>query len=137
MVNEDILGGIETAFAKGETFESAMMSFYNSGYSKEDIEWAAKAFQMNQFRAGPEKRIQIRPTGAVPVEPKKEVIQNQFMKKPYVKQNVSNYEQASQFQERIILIVLVSAFILLLGILAGVFVFKERLVSFINSLFSG
>ena len=136
MVNEDILGGIETAVAEGESFESAMMGFFNAGYSKEDIEWAAKAFQLNQFRAGPEK-IQVRPKGAVVVEPKKEVVQNQFIKKPYMKQNISSYEQASQFQEKTILIILVSSFILLLGVLAGVFVFKEQLVSFINSLFSG
>jgi hypothetical protein len=136
MVNEDILGGIETAVAEGESFEAAMMSFYNSGYSKEDIEWAAKAFQLNQFRAGPVK-IQPKPKAPVFVEPKKEAIQNQFIKKPYIKQNVSSYEQASQFKERIILIVLVSSFVLLLGILAGIFVFKEQLVGFINSLFSG
>ena len=136
MVNEDILGGIETAVAEGESFESAMMGFYNAGYSKEDIEWAAKAFQLNQFREGPTK-IQSNPKAPIFVEPKKEIIQNQFIKKPYIKQNVSNYEQASQFKERIILIVLVSSFVLLLGILAGVFVFKEQLVSFINNLFSG
>ena len=60
MVNEDILGGIETAVAEGESVEAAMMGFYNSGYSREDIEWAAKAFQLNQFKAGPDK-IQPRP----------------------------------------------------------------------------
>jgi len=51
-VNEDILGGIEVAVAKGEPIESVMMGFYSSGYPKEDIEWAAKAFQMNGLRPG-------------------------------------------------------------------------------------
>ena len=136
MVNEDILGGIETAVAEGESVEAVMMSFYNSGYSREDIESAAKAFQLNQFKAGPDK-IQVKPKSAVFVESKKEQPSTQFIKKPYVKQNVSGYDQASQFQERVILVVLVSLFILLLGVLAGVFVFKEQLVSFINNLFSG
>jgi len=67
MVNEDILGGIEIAVSQGESFESAMMGFYNAGYSKEDIEWAAKAFQLNQFRAGPEK-VQAKPKNSVSVE---------------------------------------------------------------------
>jgi len=72
------------------------------------------------------------------------MVQTQFIKKPFVKQNVSNYgqsasgyEQAAQFKEKIILIVLVASFIILLGVLAGVFVFKEKLVGFINNLFSG
>ena len=137
MVNEDILGGIETAIARGESFESSMMSFFNAGYVKEDIEWAAKAFQINQAKMVPEK-IQMKPKAPVVVETKKEVAQPQFIKKPILKQNVSEYgKQASEFQEKILLIVLVSAFVLLLGLLAGVFLFKEELVTFINSLFSG
>jgi hypothetical protein len=52
MVNEDILGGIELGVSKGEPIESVMKSFFNAGYHKEDIEWAAKAFQLNRFKIG-------------------------------------------------------------------------------------
>ncbi len=134
MVNEDILGGIETAVSRGESIESVMRTFYNSGYSKEDIEWAAKAFQLKESRKSVEP-VQQKPK-IVPIIPVKEKpLPEQFMKKPFVRQNVSNYEQASQFKERIILIVLISSLLLLLGILAAVFLFRTQLVNFINSLF--
>jgi len=45
MVREDILGGLRTALARGQTLRQAMMSFYNAGYIKEEIEEAAKALQ--------------------------------------------------------------------------------------------
>ena len=45
MVREDILGGLRTALARGQTLRQAMMSFYNSGYLKQEIEEAAKALQ--------------------------------------------------------------------------------------------
>lgn len=41
MVNQEILGGLRNAVAGGESLREAMMSFYNSGYSKEEIEEAA------------------------------------------------------------------------------------------------
>lgn len=143
MVNEDILGGIEVGSAKGESIESIMMGFYNSGYSREDIEWAAKAFQLNQFKV-PGAISQAQHFSSFlgkkddKGSPQKESSSAQVLRSsPYVKQHVSSYDQASQFRERVILIVLVSSLILLLGILVGVFLFKEQLVSFINSLFSG
>ncbi len=45
MVREDILGGLRTALARRQTLRQAMMSFYNAGYIKQEIEEAAKAFQ--------------------------------------------------------------------------------------------
>ena len=41
MVNEEILGGLKLALAKGESLEQAMNSFYNANYKKEEIEEAA------------------------------------------------------------------------------------------------
>ncbi|MFH1365683.1 MAG: hypothetical protein ABIH28_03805 [archaeon] len=140
MVNEDILGGIEIAVAKGEPVESVMMSLYNSGYPKEDIEWAAKAFQLNKFRPVPLGFLQRQ--GNSPLfSPKEqsttgEHSNSSFAKKPEVKQNVSNYGGASQFKEKAILFVLIFSLILLSGILIGVFLFKDSLVDFINSFFS-
>jgi len=45
MVREDILGGLRTALARGQTLRQAMMSFYNAGYVKEEIEEAARTLQ--------------------------------------------------------------------------------------------
>lgn len=134
MVNEDLLGGIETAIYKGESLESAMLTLYNSGYSKEDIEWAAKAYKMKnpQLSAKPlEQRKILKPVRFEEEET------TQVLKKPLIKQDVSTYEQASQFKERVILVLLLVSLLLLLGVLAGVFLFKEQLVNFLNDLFIG
>lgn len=45
MVNEEILGGLKLALFKGESLKQAMMSFYNAGYKKEEIEGAARVLQ--------------------------------------------------------------------------------------------
>ena len=41
MSKEDIVEGLKEAVKRGESLNKAMISFYNSGYSKEDIEAAA------------------------------------------------------------------------------------------------
>jgi len=60
MVREDILGGLRTALARGQSLRQAMMSFYNAGYIKQEIEEAARAVQaeisnptQQQFIPGP------------------------------------------------------------------------------------
>jgi hypothetical protein len=42
MANEEIIGGIISALSRGEPLEKAMMTFYNAGYKKEEIEGSAK-----------------------------------------------------------------------------------------------
>lgn len=46
MVKVDILGGLREALTRGGSLKEAMISFYNAGYSKEEIEEAARALQM-------------------------------------------------------------------------------------------
>ncbi len=43
--NEFIFNGLKQAIEKGESLESAMLSFYNAGYNKIDIEDSARALQ--------------------------------------------------------------------------------------------
>ena len=50
VIKEEILGGLRVALAKGEPLRKAMMSFYNSGYAKKDIEEAARALYSPQFQ---------------------------------------------------------------------------------------
>jgi len=45
MVNQEILGGLRLVLNRGESLEKAMLSFYNAGYKKEEIEEAAKFLQ--------------------------------------------------------------------------------------------
>ncbi len=42
--NDDILGGIKAAIERGEDLKLAMMSFYNAGYAKKEIEDAARQY---------------------------------------------------------------------------------------------
>jgi len=44
--NEDIIGGLKSAASRGEDLKQSMMSFYNAGYSKEEIEDAARKYLM-------------------------------------------------------------------------------------------
>ena len=44
MVNQEILGGLRAAVEKGESLQKAMMTFYNSGYPKKEVEQAARVF---------------------------------------------------------------------------------------------
>lgn len=41
-VNEEIVGGLMSALSRGEGLEKAMMTFYNAGYEKDEIEDSAK-----------------------------------------------------------------------------------------------
>jgi putative cell wall-binding protein len=50
LTNQEILGGIQAAVAKGESLKDAMMTFYQAGYEKEEIEDAARSY-MNQMSA--------------------------------------------------------------------------------------
>lgn len=42
MVNEEIIGGLLSALSRGESLQKGMMSFYNAGYKKEEIEDSAR-----------------------------------------------------------------------------------------------
>ncbi len=67
MVNEEILGGLKLALAKGESLKQAMISFYNAGYIKEEIESAARALQTQQVEYA--KQIQESPKSAITQKP--------------------------------------------------------------------
>ncbi len=44
LTNQEILGGLKSALERGQTLKEAMMSFYQAGYKKEEIEDAARAY---------------------------------------------------------------------------------------------
>ena len=48
-VREDIFGGLKLAVEKGETLEQAMISFFNAGYKREDIEETARVYQSGYY----------------------------------------------------------------------------------------
>lgn len=54
MASQEIADGLRAAMNKGESLMQAMMSFYNAGYSKQDVEDAAR--MINQL---PEQQMQM------------------------------------------------------------------------------
>lgn len=65
MVNEEILGGLRSALARGQSLRASMMSFYNSGYRTEEIEEAAKALMAENQNAPPKTAPMKKVTKAV------------------------------------------------------------------------
>ena len=61
MVNTEILEGLRHALERGNSLENAMLSFWNSGYKKEEIEEAARALvsHPSQMMSHPDKEIPI------------------------------------------------------------------------------
>ena len=60
MVREDILGGLKVALSKGHSLQQAMQSFYNAGYSKEEIEEAVRYLQSNQYSETSQPSTQLK-----------------------------------------------------------------------------
>lgn len=123
MPKEELVEGIRQAISRGDSLEKAMMSFFNSGYAKHDIEEAAAAAQYPGISSG------ISPTGSAPAVPGQVT--------PGVVQRVSAYGEpkANASSSKIITILLIVTLIVLLGILASLMLFKDQIVSFFSGLF--
>jgi len=74
MSNEFILEGLKNALNKGQSLKDAMMSFYNAGYKKEEIEKAARQLHMHS---------EVHPVNQIPhKEPVQEIPKKEFKKLP-------------------------------------------------------
>ncbi|MFH1608195.1 MAG: hypothetical protein ABIA78_03605 [archaeon] len=111
-MREDILGALQSASIRGETLKKAMMSAYNAGYKKEDIEEAAAAWQQINSQ-----------------KPVAQTISPQLAQKTIQ----SDFEKPSS---KIKIILVIFALIILLGTLVGIFLFKAELISLFNSTFN-
>lgn len=178
MVNEQILNGLKFALAKGQTLKQAMMSFYNAGYSKQEIEEAArylyaeqqkwqaqqqaqqpqaqrpiqqplqpakpaiemqKPLQQIAQQYKPQEAKQIQQTSSQPqaIQTKPEAIAS----KPEAiqpQQVVSGYAQKPNPVKRKVtftFVLLIIFLIILIGALAAIFIYRQELMDFFNSLF--
>ena len=144
MFREDILSGLKSAVSKGETLKQAMMSFYNAGYKKEEIEEAAKSIQNpnlvpqppivqtveNQIKA-PSQQIQSTSKVAPQsIQQQLQQIQNQIST-----QRVSNYGKKPKKLGSTITIFLVIILFLLLGSLIAIFLLRDQLTALLNRAF--
>ena len=163
MSNQEILGGLRAAIERGEPLKDAMMTFYQAGYDKYEIEEAARAY-MNQQHAGPKVNISQRITAPVKegLKVEKKEKKKPVVKKPLVpikpkittptaptpgvptapkmgssKQKVSAYgtNKEAAIAGKTLTIALTLILLLLLGVLAAVFLFKDELITFVNNLF--
>lgn len=81
--NDDILGGLKAAIERGEPLKDAMMSFYNAGYAKEDIEEAARRYMMESSEQNvmslPSKDTLKKPDNYIKKEETKEVVKEKLI----------------------------------------------------------
>lgn len=165
MINEGILGGLKLALSKGESLKQAMMSFYNAGYKKEEIEGAARALQGQKIENEPiqpvqqaklkkqkpvQKISQPKPAKIIPrvsnygqaSYPQK--IDVSLKTKPKVTkqklvkpaQKVSTYEKKPKSKGKLITFLLIFFLLFLLGALVAIFLFRQEILEFLNNLFS-
>jgi hypothetical protein len=175
MVNAEILSGIRAALERGQSLRAAMMSFYNAGYAKDEIEDAARALM--EVGATQQTQTQTQPP-AKPVQPQKQLIQQapqkvslqqpkpQMQISPQVKQPVIQPIQVPLFQKKEIkpivqqkpkeepkqkvsgyetkvkpkrnnamIVVLILILVILIGMLASIFLFKQQLIDWLSTMF--
>jgi len=115
-VKDEIVGGLRLAVSKGEPLKSAMMSFYNAGYSKQDVEDAARALQVPQL-------------------PQTQPLQQPSQKgKVTTAQRISAYGKKPKGMGKAMIMILIFCLILLLGILVAVFLFRDELADLLGKI---
>ena len=165
MVKEEIVEGLRAALNKGQSIKRAMMSFYNAGFNKQDIEEAAKALaaginQQQKVGSGIQQatqtsqaqaQVQNQPQPAIArVQPPIQTTMpalisqpvqpaRQFRQLPKASfrnvQMISDYTQKPRPVSVVITILLTTLLFFLMGVLATVLLFKDELVQFFSGRF--
>lgn len=138
MVREDIIAGLRSAVAKKESLKQAMISFYNAGYKREEIQEAARALQEEQLTLGIQQP-QLAQQPQMQQQPV-QMQQPQFVQQPVQQmqpgrpvQVVSGYAPQKK-TGKILIIVLVVVLVLLVGFLATIFIFRDKLADILGGL---
>jgi len=141
VVNNDILGGLKSALARGYSLEESMLSFLNGGYKREEIEEAAQALQMQTAQAtaginwSPQpiwaSKQQAKAKSQAPSPMKTQAVQP----KQVVTKGVAAYAPYDNSKIKLVTIILIIVLISLLGILGLMYLFKTQIIDFFNSLF--
>jgi len=121
MINQEILAGLKHATSRGESLQQAMSTFHNAGYPEKEIEEAARALKIDQAAQGMPQNIK-------PVTTKK--VQAPIKKvEPQPTKKVSAYEEPKEkesiFKKKWFIILLVLFLVLLVGVLGGLFFFRD------------
>jgi hypothetical protein len=133
MVKEEILEGLKYALAKGEPLAEAMMSFYNAGYLKKDIEEAARVLQAPQLQPTQQSTQPVQQPLQQPL--KQQAQPGQLPQTPVkVVQRVSEYRERPKTAGKAVILMLVFFLILLLGVLVAVFLFRDELSELLGNI---
>ncbi|MBD3247246.1 hypothetical protein GF378_01345 [Candidatus Pacearchaeota archaeon] len=165
MVNQEIVEGLRTALGRGYSLEQAMMSFFNAGYKKEDIEEAARALYTHPSqplshpgKATPKEAKKPINYKSQPMETHPQQQKTQQISKPkkmpqkafqgaeqkkkeqgkpvdQAVDKISKYEEKTKPKGKMMTIILIIVLIALIGALAGIFLFRETLIDFFTGLF--
>lgn len=104
ITNQEILGGIRAAIARGSTLKDAMMSFYQAGYDKTEIEEAAKVYV--ELQKSPEEIVkkekgkQKEKPKEEKKEDKKEEKKKEVVAKPLAKEENKEKKSAENKEEK-------------------------------------
>jgi hypothetical protein len=148
MVNPDLVGGLKSALERGESLKQGMLSLFNSGYKREEIEDAAR--NLDSFPtmgiAQPKNSTPINPLPQTPavVEKKEDKKQKPEPVKvqPYPQLQVApqvqkvSYYPAAPPNDKAIITVLTVILVFLLSTLATIFIFKNELINFFSNMLS-
>ncbi len=161
MINQEILEGLKFALSKGQTLYQAMLSFYNAGYKKEEIEEAAKVLHLQQEVHPPHAQTPVKteqskaigqpkPTEQLQPEKKQSLSLLKRIKqktlgldkpkvtpgyRPHTTQ-VSGYdEKEKKTSKKLMILLIVLSALCLLGVLAAIIFFKQEVIDLFSSIF--
>ena len=137
-MENEIFEGLKNAISRGNTLQQAMMSFYNAGYKKEDIEEAARALstpysQPSQQPSAPQRIIYkqaepfarpLPPKTIAPLAPPKQEMQL-----------ISKYESQPTSGGKLTTILLIATLVCFILVVIGVVMFYSEIMDFFKSLF--
>jgi len=134
MVNTEIFEGLKRAMQSGQSLRDVMITFYNSGYSRQEIEEAARALQaetpsVGQVQTPVQMQNQIQP----PQIPNQFQQQNQAQQ--ISQQKISAYEQPKKKKSKLAIIFLILIILFLIGVLISAFIFKNEIIDFFTKFF--
>jgi hypothetical protein len=131
MINKEIYEGIKLALSRGYSLKDAMMSFYNAGYKKEDIEDSAREILKEQSthesdiqKPVAKQELKKPENKKIPIPPKE--LPSKPKEKSKIKQNISSYEQEKP-RGKWLVILLIIILLISIGILITTLFFKTEI----------
>ena len=122
VMNEDILGGLKSGLERGEPLHKVMMSLYNAGYKKDEIEEAAHSLSSSPVM---ESAPDMEEKGNEKNSKKTEEKPKKMAFAPLVKKPEKNMQKASDYgktkpdskKNKIMIILMIALAVVFVGVL--------------------